>query len=558
MKSTRFSTSKNLSECGREELLSIIEKLQDENESLLAKAAWIDGLKKRDAHIIQEEIGKKTVDSSPIVQHTDAQSDLIRERLESVNYAVNHASENIFAIDEDGILTFANKQFLIDHNLLESPFESYAYDILRITKLKERWETIKHGIQQGGGKYKYIAEIQQDNRENIWYEVAVHSEIDSKGHETFWFFARNVTIRCKQEARIRELNTLMNAILNNIPVYLFVKDTGDDFRYLYWNKAFEDHSGISASKAVGSTDFDIFPNHQDAQKFRNDDLELIHHNERVEFLENYSATDGEQRVVKTVKLLVERENNKPLLIGVSWDITDIKKTEEELIEAKLEAEKSNRLKSTFLANMSHEIRTPLNAIVGFSQLISMCEDAEERQEFAAIIDSNADLLLQLINDILDISKIEAGTLEFVHAKMNMHELCNTMYEIHRIKMKPGVKLIYDRDPEEITFTCDRNRLSQVFTNLLTNATKFTDSGEIRFGYRMRETHIEAFVKDTGIGISPENLNSIFERFVKLNTFAQGTGLGLSITKMIIEKIGGTIKASSERGVGTEFIFTIPL
>lgn len=369
-------------------------------------------------------------------------------------------------------------------------------------------------------------------------------------------FVRDIQFQREQEMKIRELNIVMDAILNNIPVYLFVKDTSDDFRYLYWNKAFEIHSGIPATKVVGYTDFDFFPKKEDAQKFRNDDLELLRSNKRIEYIEDYINAAGDKRIVKTFKLLVPREDKLPFLIGVSWDITDLKIAEQQLVEAKLEAE-SNRLKSAFLANMSHEIRTPLNAILGFSKLILTAEDEGEQQQFSDIIDRNAELLLQLIDDFLDLSKIEAGTMKFIYTPMDFNELCNMMLEVHRMKVKEGVKLVYDGDKKGFIINNDRNRLAQVFTNLLTNAIKFTHAGEICFGYTVKGKLIECFVKDTGIGIPQDKLATIFDRFTKLNDFAQGTGLGLSITKSIIEKLGGNISVRSELRKGTVFTFTIP-
>lgn len=207
--------------------------------------------------------------------------------------------------------------------------------------------------------------------------------------------------------------------------------------------------------------------------------------------------------------------------------------------------------------MSHEIRTPLNAIVGFSKLLSDTEDAEEKQQYSNIIDSNAELLLQLINDILDLSKIEAGTLEFVYRKVNLSDICHEIYEVLHTRVNSGVSLIYEESPE-VVINCDNNRLLQVITNLITNAIKFTTVGDIRFGYTIKENNtIEFYVKDTGMGIQKDKVESIFARFTKLNNFAQGTGLGLSICKMIIEKMGGDIWVESEYSIGSKFYFTIP-
>ena len=231
--------------------------------------------------------------------------------------------------------------------------------------------------------------------------------------------------------------------------------------------------------------------------------------------------------------------------------------QKELKAARIKAEESDRLKSAFLANMSHEIRTPLNAIVGFSQLLPSAETAEEKKLYSGIINQNSDILLQLINDILDLSKIEAGTLEYIKRPMNLGEVCRTIYTVHKERVKEGVTLVFDNEEEDLLMEGDQNRIMQVITNFLTNASKFTYEGEIRLGFGRMDKDIRVYVKDTGIGIEPEKVDHIFERFVKLNSFAQGTGLGLSICRMIIEKIGGEIGVTSELGKGSTFYFTIP-
>lgn len=350
---------------------------------------------------------------------------------------------------------------------------------------------------------------------------------------------------------------MLDGILNNIPVYLFVKDPENDFRYLYWNKAFADHSGIPASKAIGHTDYEVFPSHGDAEKFRKDDLELLQTHKRIDMQETYLSVTGKARIVQTLKALVPMEGRKPLQIGISWDITNLQNIEQELIKARIKAEQSDRLKSAFLANMSHEIRTPLNAIVGFSQLLPAAETAEEKKLYSGIINQNSDILLQLINDILDLSKIEAGTLEYIKRPMNLGEVCRTIYAVHKERVKEGVTLVFDNEDENLFIEGDQNRIMQVITNFLTNASKFTYAGEIRLGFERTDKNIRVYVKDTGIGIEPEKVDHIFERFVKLNSFAQGTGLGLSICQMIIEKIGGEIGVTSELGKGSTFYFTIP-
>ena len=252
-------------------------------------------------------------------------------------------------------------------------------------------------------------------------------------------------------------------------------------------------------------------------------------------------------------------DGRPLsLVGTSLVISERKQMEQELLTARDRAEESNRLKSAFLANMSHEIRTPLNAIVGFAKLIGEVETEEEKQQFIDIIDVNSELLLQLINDILDISKIEAGTLEFRFRPMNLNDLCRSELEVHKPRVKPGVELVFEERVANVEIVCDQNRLAQVISNLLNNAGKFTEEGEIRFGFDLKDGCVEFFVQDTGMGIPPEKARNIFDRFVKLNDFVSGTGLGLAISKMIVEKLDGTIGVDSEPGKGTRFHFSIPV
>lgn len=243
----------------------------------------------------------------------------------------------------------------------------------------------------------------------------------------------------------------------------------------------------------------------------------------------------------------------------SVDIDHQKKIEEELIVAKEKAENLDRLKSAFLANMSHEIRTPLNSIVGFASLLVESEDKEERQEYIEIMQENTELLLQLISDILDLSKIEAGTLDYNMGYLNTKDFCGDIMRIYDIKEdKPVPVLLASGLPDYRIYT-DKKRLTQVVTNFINNALKFTKEGQIVLEYHLKEgtNEIEFSVTDTGMGIAPDAINTVFDRFVKLNTFSKGTGLGLSICRSIIEHLGGAIGAESELGVGSRFWFTHP-
>ena len=251
------------------------------------------------------------------------------------------------------------------------------------------------------------------------------------------------------------------------------------------------------------------------------------------------------------------EENEIEIIGINYDITELKETEAELIQARDKAEMMDRLKSAFLANMSHEIRTPLNAIVGFSDLLVETEELAERQEYIKIVRENNDLLLQLISDILDLSKIEAGTFEFTNGDVDVYLLCEDIVRSMRMKAKEEVELVLDNHLPVCHVISDRNRIHQVISNFVNNAMKFTSEGSIHVGYQLKDGELEFYVEDTGIGIEKEQLPHIFERFVKLNSFVHGTGLGLSICQSIVEQLGGRIGVDSEKGKGSRFWFTIP-
>ena len=235
----------------------------------------------------------------------------------------------------------------------------------------------------------------------------------------------------------------------------------------------------------------------------------------------------------------------------------LEEREGQLVIAREKAEESDMLKSAFLANMSHEIRTPLNAIVGFSHLIAESDDAEERKTYYNIVNANNERLLQLINEILDLSKIESGTIEFSFGPASLHNLCREVYDAHIFRTPQGVSLVYESSDESLMIETDKNRVFQVISNLIGNAVKFTKEGSISYGYKLVDNQIVFHVTDTGTGIEPEKVGRVFERFAKLNNHAQGTGLGLSICKSIVERLGGKISVSSEFGKGTTFTFTLP-
>ena len=479
--------------------------------------------------------------------------------LEILKYAVDNASEEIFCCSLDGMFRFANRTFLSHHRITDDVAKYSLNDLKEGQYAPDGFEALVDRLRRNGGVLQNTCSYELPDGESITMESMVYLLDDSfSDQKVVWFFCRDVTERVRQGNELKELNRLMEAILDNIPVYLFVKDPNDEFRYLYWNQSFVKHSGIPASQVIGKTDFEIFPNPADAAHFQRDDLELLKRGELPPFEEEYSVVTGQKRIVNTVKMLVPVEERKlPLLMGISWDITERKVIETELFEAKVKAEQSDQLKTAFLANMSHEIRTPLNAIVGFAKILPEITDEMERASIINIIDTNSDQLLMLINDILDLSKIEAGTIEFVDIPANLTDLCQNIYCTLIEKTAPGVQLVFEGAFDNLVTLCDPGRLSQVIVNLITNAIKFTKEGFIRYGYRLREDRVEFYVADTGLGIPEDKLSTIFTRFTKLNSFIAGTGLGLAICRMIVERQHGKIWAESKLGEGSIFRFNFP-
>lgn len=484
------------------------------------------------------------------------------------------------------------------------------------------------------------------------------------------------------EQKYKDLSGLLSNIVNSVPMFFFVKDTGDDFRYVYSSPMMKQIYGRYQDEVEGKTDFDLFTDPVAAQSFREMDENVLRTGKMQRFVEQMVDPQGVLRTMDTMKLLVPREGKSPYLLGMSWDITKQKQIEHELhgnnkrlalscqagriypwiwdlvnetaelsygengkmvntyithksftekihpddqpmylnivnafargeidslkfsfrckyftdeyvwlekigevyeygndgkplkaigilrditvdkrheedVRAKKLAEESDRMKSAFIANMSHEIRTPLNAIVGFSTLMAQAESEEEKQEYLKIIESSNEFLLQLINDILDISKIESGKLEFIYTTFSLNEMFKPQEQAFQIRADKDVQVVYENDGIDYCIVSEKTRLTQVLTNFLSNAIKFTSTGSIRYGYKVNDEGIYVYVTDTGTGIDKEEQASIFDRFVKLDKFKQGTGLGLSICKTIIHMLNGEIGVESEKGSGSTFWFTLP-
>ena len=371
------------------------------------------------------------------------------------------------------------------------------------------------------------------------------------------FYFMHKRIKKVRETEWQEHLHLLENILDNLPIAAKVKDVDNDMRYTFINKKAEELFEYPAKEAIGRTDFDIMP--EAATMIRKEDEELVRTGIAQFGTRRFFTNKNEERFTFQNNNIVSFSNGRKWILYTAWDITDQKILERKLRLAKEEAEESNRIKSAFLANMSHEIRTPLNAIVGFSSILAEDVSEEERAEYLSIISKNNDILLQLINDILDLSKIEAGTLEYVYANIDVNKMLSEIEQAARMRQTNANVAICAVTPlEGLLLYTDQRRVTQVLNNFISNAMKFTNTGSITFGYEEpKDGYIRFFVTDTGTGIPPEKVADIFNRFVKLDSFKQGTGLGLAISQNIVKELKGEIGVASELGKGSTFWFTLP-
>ena len=481
-----------------------------------------------------------------------------RNDINTLTHAINNAKESIYAAKPDGTVIFANRRFLYNHGLVDNTDISRLkiYNIVADMPTEEAWqERCRNAVQNGSNTFiaHHPSKIHKDI---LAYECTMYNVISDSGEESFWSFAHDISERMRYEAQIKRLNRVMDTTINNLPAGIVVKEINNDFRYVYRNRESYNRDHFN-DNPVGKNDYDFYPPIV-AEKKRQEDIEVAATGKGLHWIAEGKDRNGNLIILDKRKIKVDGDElSSPIIVSIEWDITELEMIKRELQSSKDKAEMSDNLKSAFLANMSHEIRTPLNAIVGFSHLITESDDAEERKTYYQIVEANNERLLQLINEILDLSKIESGTIEFSFGLTSLHNLCQEIHDAHIFRTPEGVQLVYEPSDESLRIETDKNRVFQVISNLIGNAVKFTKEGSIKYGYELVDGQIVFHVTDTGTGIEPEKVGRVFERFAKLNNHAQGTGLGLSICKSIVERLGGQISVSSIVGVGTTFTFTLP-
>lgn len=499
----------------------------------------------------------KMHDSASHTTEKDENTELLKEKLLKVN--------SVLAAHQIAL-------WEININTLECTFTQEYFESLGLDKVGIRYQNLeefcsfvhpddKHLVSLEGFQKKLDGFDESNvlrvrcvgaHGEIVWLEDHLLSvEKDKSGNlERLLCYTVNVTGQCEREAHISRVEERNRKIIQALPEFIFILD--QDF-FITDVLMSSDTILLHPVEQLRGADGRTIYSPEVSDLFLRNIRQCLEDGELKEIEYPLDVDDCERHYFQA--RIAPFEDNK--VMALIHDIGDRVQRSNELIEAKQRAEEADRMKSVFLANMSHEIRTPLNAIVGFSEIIALTEDEVEKAEYLNIIQKNSNLLLQLINDILDLSRIESGKSEMNFQLVEMTGLIDEVEKVHRLKMKTAIRLNVIRPDEEIWIMVDRNRITQVLFNFLSNAIKNTHEGAITLGLEVCGEWLKVYVTDTGCGIAKEKLPLIFNRFEKLNDFVQGTGLGLPICQSIVERLEGKISVESEVGVGSTFVMTLP-
>ena len=491
-----------------------------------------------------------------------------REKFSSLYEVLNDA---FVVFDKHGSILEFNSAFqeLIGY----SENELFALSFADITTEKWDAQKIRKGYEEIliDGKPRVLEKIcKHKDGTIIPIEIKAALQKDENGELiSVWVVVRDISLRKEAMIQIENERTRLKTLLETMPEMIWLKDK--DGAYISCNQNFADFNGIEEKDLIGKTDHEFYESDV-ADFYFQKDLDVMDKHQIVRFVSWAQSAQKDERILtETIKAPMFNSNNELIgVLGVSRDISEIKKAEEELKIAKERAEESDKLKSIFLANMSHEIRTPMNAILGFSELLVDSDiDDVERLQYVNIIQNSGNRLLQIIDDIVDISKLELNQITIKKSENNLFELFNRGMEIFRedpmLESKPDIDLVlnFPAEYKNVSLYTDANRFQQILDNLIGNAYKFANYGKIEVGFNLKEmggkSYLEVYVSDEGIGIPKEQYGIIFDRFRQGDEeqFIDGTGLGLTICKGLVELMGGEIWFESEVDKGSTFYFTIP-
>ncbi len=384
--------------------------------------------------------------------------------------------------------------------------------------------------------------------------------------DVFCIIAINITQRENYEQMLKHEKALLTSLVNSIPDPIFYKNR--DMQYIGGNGAFKALNGFADnSDFIGKTDYDLYDK-ETADKYQKADKNILTNKKSINYRGWSESIEGHNILYDTLKVpIIDQNGELRGIVGISRDITREAKIQQQLEHARDKAEESDNLKTTFLTNLSHEIRTPLNSIIGFSDLLTDPDlTDDQREEFTELISRSGNALLMLVDDIIDLSKIEAGQVQINRSKFDLNRLIIDVHEAiednRDFADKNAVLLEYYipiNEEEAFLIETDDFRLRQILSNLIKNALKYTNRGEVKFGYRLGDEKLTFFIKDTGLGIPEEQKSNIFERYNQSESVEKfgGSGLGLSISKKLVELLGGEIGFNTDEEKGSEFYFTLP-
>jgi len=515
---------------------------------------------KRENERLKEELSalKKKTELLTIIQPRNSLSQFLIDKMDAIIFIKDITNDfRYYMVNEN----FCTLQYLSHHKIIgKNDYEIFSFDSANKFRQDDKIAISK------GGEYTFQEEICIPGQEKVILQTTKSYVTTSEGNKLLVCISYDITKAVEKEKKLekaikdeKDAHQMMRDIFHELPSAILIKDIEDDYRFYIINKKFEQMCNLPKEQLIGKTDYEVFPK-DEADQYRKDDMEASTYTEDAPMLIHEIVTSPDRDVnthLQTIKFSSTFKGKK-LLVCVGVDVTLQHQMMDQLKEALDKAQQADNIKSQFIANMSHEIRTPLNSIVGFSQLIADAQSQEEREEYSRIISLNKDLLLALIEDVLNLSELDSGKMVFNDTLFNFSEMFSELSTVMKEKVnKPDIKFISENPLRELLVKADQERLTQIVTNLITNAVKFTQQGYIKMGYACKDNGLEIYVEDTGMGIEEKNLSQIFIRFKKLNAFMQGTGLGLPICKSITEQMGGGIWVESEYGKGSTFHVWLP-
>jgi signal transduction histidine kinase len=485
-----------------------------------------------------------------------------RNDINMLTHVIFNANESIYGAYTDGTLKFANQIFRRTHHIgIDDDIAQYKiYNTnCGFAPNKAAWDTKIASMENKLELNFLYNSIDADTYDDpTVYEGKFYKMTEDTGDYSYWAFGHDVTDRVRYESEMKRNNQLLSTIFNNIPVSISVKDIADDYRFIYRHSLEGEGPDLRVDMMSTNkvTDFDIY-SEDDAWTIRREDMKVGMSNEPLHAVIQGKDNKGKVTYFDILKQKISDPNFSPMILCLKWDITPIESMKRRLEEAKKRAEESDKLKTIFLANISHEIRTPLNAIVGFSNIMVECENAEQRDSFHKIIDQSTKRLLKFVNEIMLLSRIESGEVKLTLVDTHLLNLCNEVYDYANSDFPSNVELVCEtKNHEDLIISADEKYLTQVFMILIKTSLKFIDNGKIWFGFKGEDDWVEFYVKDNGKGLVNENKN-VFSLFNKYNYGNDGSDLELTICHALIQLMGGSITAESKKGIGSKFTFKLP-